>query len=326
MALPLLFQAITTAGFVAGLLLLLRRAGPRWQGVAASLPVSSVPALFWLGLEQGAEFAASAAGAALLAAALTPLAAAVYGRLCARVGPLPCLLAALVVGAVALLLLMPWLGQRPLLALALALGMGALALHLLPHTAPAPARQRHWCSEVLLTAGVAGMLTLLVSTLALVVGPGACGALAALPVIGLSTVFGTHRAQGPAAARRFLAGLVEGNVAKAIFFALLAVGLHHLPLAQAWGAALLGGLLSLALLLQHRWLNLRANRGARAAKEAFQAVASSVCAGAVAAGAASSEQTAAPSTTTSVSRPSAADRSRASSAAASWARPLTCND
>ena len=177
MALPLLFQAITTAGFVAGLLLLLRRAGPRWQGVAASLPVSSVPALFWLGLEQGAEFAASAAGAALLAAALTPLAAAVYGRLCARVGPLPCLLAALAVGAVALLLLMPWLGQRPLLALALALGMGALALHLLPHTAPAPARQRHWCSEVLLTAGVAGMLTLLVSALALVVGPGACGAL-----------------------------------------------------------------------------------------------------------------------------------------------------
>jgi len=245
----LLLKATATAAFVVALLLLLRHAGPRLHGLAAALPVSSAPALFWLGLERGAGFAANAACAALLSTALAPLVAAVYGLLSARRGPLPCLLASLGVGALALWLLLPCLGQQALGGLALALALSALALRLLPRAEQAPARRRDWRRELALTAGVAGLLTLLIGALAQAAGAGLCGALAALPVVCLSTVCGTHRAQGSAVACRFLVGYVDGNAAKAVFLALLAGALDCLPLGLAWAAALLGGLVSLTLLL-----------------------------------------------------------------------------
>lgn len=247
----LLLKAIATAGFVAGLLLLLRHAGPRLGGLAAALPVTSAPALFWLGLEQGVGFAAQAAAAALLSTALTPLLVTVYGQLSQRHGPLVCLLAGLVAAAVGLLLLLPW-QQMVAAGLTLAMGLSALALWLLPRPGRAPARRSRWQRELLQTAGVAALLTLLIGLLARQLGAGPSGLLAAIPVVGLCTLCSTHREQGSAVACRFLAGYVDGIAAKSVFLALLASALGSLPFGLAWAAALLGGLASLFLLQRLR--------------------------------------------------------------------------
>ena len=68
-----LAKAVLSAAFVGVLLALLRRAGPRAGGLAAAVPVSSVPALFWLSAERGSGFAAAAAAGSLWATGVTAL-------------------------------------------------------------------------------------------------------------------------------------------------------------------------------------------------------------------------------------------------------------
>lgn len=246
----LLFKALATTGLVAGLLLLLRQAGPRLGGLAAALPLSSAPTLFWLGVEQGSAFASAAATAALLSTALTPLLVGVYARLSPRRGPLACLLAGLGLSTAVLLLLQSWVTLGPAAGLGLALGLSALVLRLLPRPAPARPRQGNWRTELLLTATVAGLLTLSIGALSQVAGASACGLLAAFPVVGLSTLWSTHQGQGASVACSFVAGYVDGNAAKAVFLALLAAALGSLSPAGAWILALAGGLFTL-LLLRH---------------------------------------------------------------------------
>ena len=73
-----LAPAALSAAAVGILLWLLRRAGARAAGLAAAVPINSLPALFWLAQRQGEAFAASAALGALAGTALT-----VDGRLLA---------------------------------------------------------------------------------------------------------------------------------------------------------------------------------------------------------------------------------------------------
>lgn len=245
-----LHKALITAGVVAGLLWLLRQSGPRAGGLAAALPLTSAPVLVWLGLEQGPGPVAGAASGALLSTALTPLLVAVYGRLSSRHGPLSCLLLGLGAAAVALLLLEPWLGRTALAGLAMALGLSALALRLLPRPTQALPRASHWRRELLQTAAVAGGLTWVIDGVTGHASATSCGLLAAFPVVGLTTLYSTHRHQGAAVACQFLAAYVEGTAAKAVFLALLVGGLNSLPLPWAWCGAAAGGLFTL-LMLRH---------------------------------------------------------------------------
>ena len=72
--LALIVKAMLSAGAVGLLLALLRRTGPRASGLAAAVPVNSMPALFWLSIDRGAADAASAAFGSLLGTGLTVLA------------------------------------------------------------------------------------------------------------------------------------------------------------------------------------------------------------------------------------------------------------
>ena len=83
-----------TALAVALVLCVLRRAGPRFGGLAAAIPVTSVPALAWASWEQGAAFAAASATAALLATGMTGLFALRYAWAARRQAPWQALLAA----------------------------------------------------------------------------------------------------------------------------------------------------------------------------------------------------------------------------------------
>lgn len=69
----LLAKAAMSAAAVGVLLWLLRRAGPRASGLAAAVPVSSLPALFWLSVDHGGRYAASAASGSLAGTLLTLL-------------------------------------------------------------------------------------------------------------------------------------------------------------------------------------------------------------------------------------------------------------
>jgi hypothetical protein len=66
-------RAALSAAVVGLVLALLRCAGPRAGGLAAAVPVSSVPALFWLSIERGGGFAAAAAAGSLAGTVVTAL-------------------------------------------------------------------------------------------------------------------------------------------------------------------------------------------------------------------------------------------------------------
>jgi hypothetical protein len=66
-------KAAVSAAAVGVLLSLLRQAGPRASGLAAAVPVNSLPALFWLSVEHGGRYAAYAALGSLAGTALTLL-------------------------------------------------------------------------------------------------------------------------------------------------------------------------------------------------------------------------------------------------------------
>ena len=65
MAADLYTKAALSAAAAGLALALLRRVGPRTGGLAAAVPVTSMPALFWLSLDRGAGYAAAAAAGSL---------------------------------------------------------------------------------------------------------------------------------------------------------------------------------------------------------------------------------------------------------------------
>jgi hypothetical protein len=69
----LVVKAAVSAAAVGLLLSLLRHAGPRTGGLAAAVPVNSLPALFWLSVEHGNRYAASAAFGSLAGTTFTLL-------------------------------------------------------------------------------------------------------------------------------------------------------------------------------------------------------------------------------------------------------------
>ncbi|HEX6705150.1 MAG TPA: hypothetical protein VF169_10350 [Albitalea sp.] len=73
MPIDLLAKAAMSAAAVGVLLSLLRQAGPRASGLAAAVPVNSLPALFWLSVERGGPYAACVAWGSLAGTLLTLL-------------------------------------------------------------------------------------------------------------------------------------------------------------------------------------------------------------------------------------------------------------
>jgi hypothetical protein len=118
-------KAAVSADAVGVLLSLLRQAGPRASGLAAAVPVNSLPALFWLSVEHGGRYAASAALGSLAGTALTLL----FGSL------------ALVLGQrhgarTALAVRRPGGGRTALLSMVVAGAMSALVCELSRHGGP----------------------------------------------------------------------------------------------------------------------------------------------------------------------------------------------
>src|SRR5919199_644874 len=89
-----ILQLVVGPSLVAGATLSARRFGPRAGGVVSAFPAIVGPVLLVSALEHGAAFAADAAAGTLLGLVALSGFALVYGRVAARAGWVPSLLAA----------------------------------------------------------------------------------------------------------------------------------------------------------------------------------------------------------------------------------------
>ena len=76
-----LAKAALSATIVGLILATLRQAGPRVGGLAAAVPINSMPALFWLSAEHGGGYAANAALGSLWGTGLTALLGLSFARM-----------------------------------------------------------------------------------------------------------------------------------------------------------------------------------------------------------------------------------------------------
>jgi len=236
----LLLKLLLAPAFVVAVSLLIRRVGPALGGLAGGLPVVAGPILFVYALEHGAPFAADAAAASLAALAALSAFVAAAARL-QRLGAV----AAVVIGWIVFLtlaaLLAAW-SPPPLAALVVALVAFAAALAggvPAPATGAAagpPVRPRH---DLLLRAGLAAAMVLVLTTVAGRLGPEASGVLAPFPTI-TSVLAGFAIAHaGETGTLLLLRGMVRGFFSFAAFCLAVALAIEPLGVGAAFGLALL---------------------------------------------------------------------------------------
>jgi hypothetical protein len=235
-----LARALLSAAAVGMLLALLRHAGPRVGGLAAAVPINSMPALFWLSVEHGDAYAATAALGSLLGTGLTIVLGLVFARVAlachAAVAALLAWLVVLGLGA------MTWaLPVVPGMAAVLALVTMLVAPGAVPRRPVGARRRGDVRATALLTMAIAGAMSLLVSELSQHGGAQSCGLIAAIPVIGMCALQAGHRQGGAPLMFAVLGGYLEGMLAKAAFLVTLgagwAAGAGHWAWAMAIAAA-----------------------------------------------------------------------------------------
>lgn len=244
-------HAALSAAVVGVLLSMLRRAGPRAIGLAAAIPISSVPALFWLSMERGSAYASSAVLGTLWGTGLTVLLGASFARLASALHPAGAgLLAWLAVGALAVATAS--LPSAPIVAAALtlcAILVGRAALP--PAPTDDPARRSTGRTAALLSMAAAAAMSLLVSALSRYSGPQLCGLVAAIPVVGMFALNAGYRRGGAALMFRVLHGYLDGMAAKAAFLGALGCSWALGAGAAGWGIGV--ACATLTLLAQHRF-------------------------------------------------------------------------
>lgn len=231
---------------VPALIYLATLVGRRWGAEAAgwfsALPIVSGPILLTMALEQGAGFAASAAGHTILAVAAILVFSIAYAWVSGRLG----------IGASMAVALLAWTASvaglqgvalSPVQGFALVVCLLALAPRLFPHVegAAAPARARPG-GDLPLRMAAGALLSFLVSMGAAALGARLSGFLAMFPVMSTILTGFSHRVQGRAYAVALLRGMVRGYYAFAAFCLVLSLGLRDGALASTFCLAALAAL------------------------------------------------------------------------------------
>jgi len=260
-------HAALSAGAVGVLLSALHRAGPRAGGLAAAVPVNSIPALFWLSLERGGGYATTAVLGTLWGTGLTVLLGASFARLALAWHAAPAgLVAGIAIGTLAALTC--GVPAVPIAAAALtacALLCGHAALPRLPVIDPD--RRPGKRTGPLLSMATAGAMSLLVSELSRHNPPQFCGLVAALPLVGMVAMVASYRQGGAPLMLRVLGGYIDGMTAKAAFLGALGAAWALGGGAWAWPTGLAAA--GCVLLVQQRgWQVQRLRRGIAAGPRA----------------------------------------------------------
>ena len=218
---PLLIAAITFAG---------HRWGPAVSGWLAGLPVVAGPVLFFIAIEHGPSFAATAAIGTLAGVLGAVSFAIVYAWVATRFAwptSFVCGLAAYFAVVAVLHLISP---PMPLAAL-VAVGSLVLGARLFPRTAPKAPIVVSSYAEVACRMLAGAALVVLVTHFAASLGPNLSGLFAVFPLMTSVLAVFSHHYSGYACTVLLLRGLLFGLYAFAAFCLALAM------LLPAWGTA-----------------------------------------------------------------------------------------
>ena len=225
---PLLIGAASLAG---------RRWGPGVSGWLVGIPFTSGPVAFFLALDYGPAFAASAAAGTLAGTIAQAAFCLAYARLAGRRR----WVLALAGGSLAFAACTATLGRVPLALIPLCLAVIVclpLVLWLMPAGAATTDGRPHPRWDLPARMVLATLLVLLLTALAPTLGPRATGLLSPYPLYaGILAIF-AQRLQGPAAAVGVLRGLAYGLFAFGGFFAVLTVALERIGIGAAFALAL----------------------------------------------------------------------------------------
>jgi hypothetical protein len=247
---PILLLKLTlTPLLIGGASLAARRWGPSVGGWIVSLPLTSAPVVFFLALDHGPTFAASAAVGVLVGLGI--LGGWSLGYVAARRrGPFTAVVAAGVVFVTLGVAVQPFLGAPFLLLAILTLLTVAVAIRSLPagggvrSEAPHPA----WDLPARVIVGTTIVVTL--TSVAQLLGPQLSGLLAAYPVyVSVMSVF-TQLREGPAGAVDVIRGLLTGLFGTIVFYVVLDPMLTIAGVAPAFGAAIVVALVIQAFALR----------------------------------------------------------------------------
>jgi hypothetical protein len=234
---PTLIGAASLAG---------RRWGPAVSGWLVGLPLTSAPIAFFLALNQGLAFAATAAGGTMAGTISQAAFCLAYGWLASRRSWLVSVVGGCLAFVASTFALQPMSFPTVPLFLIVVAGllvalwlMSAKAMVTAPTVGPPPrwdlpARMVVATSFVLLLTGVAPTL-----------GPHLTGLLAPFPLYAAVLTVFAHQLQGPVAATRVLRGLLLGLFAFAGFFLAVALLIEPFGILPAFTAAIV-----VALILQ----------------------------------------------------------------------------
>jgi hypothetical protein len=236
----LLLKLVLVPALVMAVTLAARRWGLRVAGVVTGLPLVAGPTFAFLAIEQGHDFAASAARAAILGIIATAAFSVAYGRIAARAN----WAASLVAGWVAFAAVgtsitrVPDLGGIGELAMASVVLLAARRL-LRPPAIVAPAGTPPRADLVLRMVSAAGAVVLF-TALADLVGPRVSGVLSVFPLVTAILAVFTHRQRGHGAAAVYLRGLLGSLDSLAVFCLVFSLALTVLgwPLLPAMAVAL----------------------------------------------------------------------------------------
>ena len=231
----LLLKLVVTMVAVVGLSLVAERLSTRLAGVLAGFPHGIAIVLWFIGTEQGGEFAARAAGFATAGLGANVVLAWTYGEVARRAGRGVRAVAMAALGGVAAFLavaaVLNLLAPGPLLAPVVALALIGL-VRLLVGLWPAPAalgKPPLRSGELLARAAIAGAIVVGVTGLAALVGPRWAGLLAGFPVVSFPLLLILHLRHGPGPVMAVVRHYPFGIVALVVF-----------TLVARWGFAALG--------------------------------------------------------------------------------------
>jgi hypothetical protein len=230
-----LVKVVVTPVLIGSASLAGRRFGDAVGGWLVGLPLTSAPVLFFLTVERGTSFGATAA-VGILAGALSQTAFALaYGWASLRWGSARALAMGTLAFLVATALLKPL--EISVLATGALVVLGLLVgIRLMPVSSESRPPRKPPVWDIPLRVFLATVLVVALTSAAPVLGPRLSGLLSPFPLFAaVMTVF-AHRSSGPDAARDVLRGLLFGLFAFAAFF--LVAALTVIPAGIAAGLLL----------------------------------------------------------------------------------------
>jgi uncharacterized membrane protein (GlpM family) len=223
--LALALKAVATSLVVVTASVVAERAGPRWGGLVASIPVSAGPAYALLALQHDAAFIQHGALLSFAGGVATWTFLTAFVRLSRRFQLPGALLGALGIWLIAALIIreVPWTWPLALLANIAAFVMAMRFAQTPAFNIPPPAMIRRQWFELPVRAIAVGMFVAFVVSISDAIGPSATGLAAVFPIALTSLAILTNQKFGIAGAASAFSGAVKPMLGIASGFAVLSL-------------------------------------------------------------------------------------------------------